>query len=200
MNDEPSLWRLAIDYLRSHPSTSHPTGVDRRRVEQILAELYVLGERPTVDDVRAYFDEQGVGATGWSKDLVRVWRDRLKNPTRRHRGRSGWLYPFNVFDYLVTEHGLRSVDARIVEALAAAAADYLDRAERDPAAPETRRAEELFVVTQGAVRLRAMAHDRATDDTDWPSIVTRYKTWYDNVSGYATRAGRARNPYYRDRE
>jgi hypothetical protein len=189
------LWQVTLDFLRRHPSAADPNGVDRGRIDDLLVELYVLGERPTVADVRAYFDATGLAESRRAARMVTVWTERLARPTRRHRAAQGWLYPFAVPEQLASEHGLEPVAPRLARALAAAAADHLAHAEVEPAGDAARNADRLFTITSNAVRLYALSRDRVEDDrrpSSFPSIVVVYKTWLDSLAERETRSGRAR--------
>ena len=188
---EPSLWQAALEYLRGHDSASDPAGRDRPLVDGLLVELYVLGERPSVDEVRDYLDAAGVPDGPWRRGIIRVWRDRLKHPTRRSRRIGGWEYPFVVPETLAAELGLRPVPDRLAEAASEAAGNYMRCAATDPGAEETPTAAELHEITAFAVRLWALSRDRI-DGVDWPSVIRVPRPARDNLAEYATNTGRAR--------
>lgn len=187
---ERPLWQAALDYLRRHPSASDPAGRDRPLVDGLFVELYVLGERPSVDEVHDYLCAAGVPEGPWRRGLIRVWRDRLEHPARRSRRIGGWAYPFVVPETLVAELGVRSVPDRLADAARAAAADYMLRAGVEPGADETHTAGELHEITSFAVRLWALSRDRI-DGVEWRSPVQWPKATAD-IAEYATRTGRAR--------
>jgi hypothetical protein len=184
------LWQAVLEFLRHAGVTSEPWGRDRGRVEELFAELYVLGERPSADDVRAYLLGRGVRDGRWLRETVRLWRARLRQPTRQHRGEGGWAYPFAMAEHLVAEHGLRSIDDRLSDALVAAASAYLEAAAVEPGGDRADQLRALFLVTAQAVDWRALSRDRY-DDIGWPRIMQRRRGPDRFVEMY-TRAGRAR--------
>jgi hypothetical protein len=189
------LWQATIGFLRTAGVTSEPWGRDRGRVEELLAELYLLGERPSVEEVRVYLDSLGIAAGHWGREIVRLWRKRVRRPGVRLKGRGGWVYPFAIPDGLVEEHGLRSVDERLLDALAAASTDYLRLAEAEPGSPRVDEARALLHLTAQAVDWRGLSRDRAHDH-GWPSV-TLWRRGPDTFAEYHTRAGEARR---RERE
>jgi hypothetical protein len=187
------LWRVALEYLREHPSTSEPNGRDRALVDALLVELYILGERPLICEVRRALADLGTGES-WSSAVIVRWRKRLEGPTWRPRElmrNGGWVRPFVVLESLVAKHGLRPIPERLVDALLVAAADYVRCAEADPTAAATSQEAALYALTAGAVRLWALSRD-AVDGLSWPSVLACGLHGNDNLVRNLTNAGRAR--------
>lgn len=189
------LWQAAIEWLRRTGVTAEPWGQDRGRVEEVFAELYVLGERPSANEVRAYLESLGIAAGRWGREVLRLWRKRLRRPTVRLRKRSSWAYPFAVLDSLVETHGLRPIDERLLDALAAAASEYLWLAESEPGSPRVDEARAVLELTSQAVDWRGLSRDRP-DDRGWPSVTSR-RRGPDTFAEHHTRAGGTRR---RERE
>jgi hypothetical protein len=189
----PELWRLALQFLQRAGLTREPWGRDQALVDDLLAELYVLGERPSVDDVRLALEEMGAGGT-WAKVIAARWSKRVARPTWRPRAvaqlGAGWDGPFYVLDELVREHELRSISERLGDALHLSALDYMRRAATDPAAHETRDAAALFALSAGAVRLWALSQE-AVKGMSWPSVLSCALSRRDSLLSQWTNAGRA---------
>jgi len=107
------------------------------------------------------------------------------------RSGSGWRRPFYVLDQLATEHGLRPIPDRLVDALAAAAHNYMRLSATDLAAANTGDAAAVFGLTAGAVRLWSLTQD-AVEDASWSSVLSFALFRHDNLGGFWTNAGRAR--------
>lgn len=56
---EHPLWQAVLDWLRRHPVAAEPWLRDRARIDETSAELFILGERPSVTDVRVYLAAAG---------------------------------------------------------------------------------------------------------------------------------------------
>lgn len=188
-----TLWQAALDWLARGPFTEPDGSRDRPLVVALFVELYLLGERPTVDEVAAYLDERRLRGPRWRTAILRLWRDRLANPTKPTRPPGSWRYPFVVPERLIADHNLPpSVTDRLIRSVSEAAADYMRVAELEPGSKRAGAAKRLFIVTSNAIRLRALTHDAAGDDVHWPSILFREVTALDHVEGRLTRAGIAR--------
>jgi hypothetical protein len=189
----PELWRVALLFLQRGGLTSEPWGRDQARVDDLLAELYVLGERPSVDEMRSALAEFGAGGL-WAKTITARWAKRVARPTWRPRALAhlgtGWVRPFCIPEQLVNDHGLRSVSERLVDALDASASDYMRHAATDPATQQTQDAAALFGLNAGAVRLWALSQD-AVEGMSWPSVLSCALGRRDNLFGQWTNAGRA---------
>lgn len=199
MSDE--LWRLVLAYLREEPCASEPSGRDSARVDELFAELYVLGERPSVEDVRDALAELGTGES-WANEVAKRWRKRVRQPTWKPReltrSGSGWLRPFFIPERLVTEHVLRPIPDRLAEALAIAARDCMRRSATDPESAGTSDEAAMYALTAGAVRLWALSQD-AADGVGWPSVLSCALVANDTLGRHWTNAGRSRDPYFAGR-
>ncbi len=114
-----SLWKPVLAKLSEHPLMRELWPRDRPRLDETLLELFVLGERPSVREVRAFLAE--IGASEVLRREVGVrWRKRLKNPGWRPRelirSGSGWATPFYLPDLVVRENALRDISDRLGQA------------------------------------------------------------------------------------
>ena len=83
-NATGSLWQLALAKLSEHPLTRELWPRDRPRLDETLLELFLLGERPSVSEVRTFL--AGLGTSDvLAREAVVRWRRRLKNPGWRPR-------------------------------------------------------------------------------------------------------------------
>jgi hypothetical protein len=192
---EPPLWQLVLDWLRDdNPLASEPWIRDRARIDETLAELYLLGERPPVAEVGSFLRETGA-EDAWARDVSDRWRKRLANPSWRPRelARSGaaWVLPFYASDRVTREHGLRSVPERLAASLESAALDYMRKAAADPASAGASAEAQVFALTARAVRLWALSRD-SVSDVGWPSVMSHGLSRRDkNLVRHLTNAGRA---------
>jgi hypothetical protein len=193
-NATDPLWKLVLAKLSEHPLMRELWPRDRPRLDETLLELFLLGERPSVPEVRAFLVE--IGATEVLRREVGVrWRRRLKNPGWRPRelirSGPGWLTPFYLPDLVVREHALRDISERLGEAIAVAARDYMQRSAREPSSVGTSVEATVFGLTAAAVRVWSLSQD-SVEDLGWPSILSRSLTPHDNLAGDWTNSGRAR--------
>ena len=159
---EPPLWKPVLNWLASAYLTSEPWIRDRARVDAVLWELYALGERPAVPELRRYLDELGE-SDGWAREVADRWRRRVRNPRwrprRRDREGEPWVRPFYVVDRVVREHGLRSIPDRLADALTTAALDYMRVGEADPGAVRGSVEADVFALTTEAVYAWALTRE-----------------------------------------
>ena len=189
-----SLWKPVLAKLSEHPLMRELWPRDRPRLDETLLELFVLGERPSVREVRAFLVE--IGASDVLRREVGVrWRKRLKSPGWRPRelvrSGSGWATPFYLPDLVVRENALRDVSDRLAQAIAVAAGEYMQRSASDPSSVGTSVEATVFELTAAAVRLWSLSQD-SVEDIGWPSILSRSLTPSDNVARHWTNSGRAR--------
>jgi hypothetical protein len=185
------LWEATFNYIVECDVTSAPSGQDRGRIEELFAQLYLLGQRPSVVEVRSYLQERWPAQDrGWQSEILKLWRQRLKTPSRQPKSarRGAWAYPFVIPETLAREHDLASVPDRLTAALADAAHAYIKAVEAEPGSPDTDVAAAVYALTAQAVRFFALSRDRI-DEVDWPSVTTPPRA-NDNLFEYATRAGR----------
>jgi hypothetical protein len=80
----PSLWRGEIEWLRGHPLLTLVPGAHYQRLLLVsLRELYALGERPPVDDVRRLLDNGWPSRQGidyYNRQIVDAWEKLLRSP------------------------------------------------------------------------------------------------------------------------
>jgi hypothetical protein len=188
------LWQAALSWLLERPAiTRSPWLGDRARVEEVLIELYLLGERPTPEETRVYAESLGA-SSAWAREVAKLWRQRLKDPMRQPkelRRSTQWRHTFLVPEEAAAEHGLTPVGERLVEALRAAAADFLEQAERDPGAKSTALAWELVEALSSALRIWAETRD-AVEDVSWPSsIPSRRRARIVPFTSWRTKTGKA---------
>lgn len=184
------LWQAAFEYVVKSASTSDLRTRDRSRVEELFAQLYLLRERPSVDEVRRYLDERWPNQSPtWRRELLRLWRKRLRAPATRIRGTT-WAYPFVIPEHLVDKHGIKPISERLLDALATAAREYIGLMDTEPDGESAEQAAVLFTLTAQAVRFWALSRDRL--DVTWPSVTSRPRT-PDRLAEYGTRSGRARH-------
>ena len=196
-----SLWKPVLAKLSEHPLMRELWPRDRPRLDETLLELFVLGERPSVREVRAFLVE--IGASDVLRREVGVrWRKRLKSPGWRPRelvrSGSGWATPFYLPDLVVRENALRDVSDRLAQAIAVAAGEYMQRSASDPSSVGTSVEATVFELTAAAVRLWSLSQD-SVEDIGWPSILSRSLTPSDNVARHWTNSGRAREQERLDR-
>lgn len=196
-----SLWKPVLAKLSEHPLMRELWPRDRPRLDETLLELFVLGERPSVREVRAFLAD--IGASEVLRREVGVrWRKRLKNPGWRPRelirSGSGWATPFYLPDLVVRENALRDISDRLGQAVAVAARDYMRRSASDPSSVGTSVEATVFGLTAGAVRLWSLSQD-SVEDIGWPSILSRSLTPSDNLARHWTNSGRAREQERLDR-
>ena len=200
-NATGSLWKPVLVKLSEHPLTRELWPRDRPRLDEPLLELFLLGERPSVSEVRAFLAELGTTDVLAREAAVR-WRRRLKNPGWRPRelirSGPGWATPFYVPDLVVRENALRGISDRLVQAIGVAAGDYMQRSASDPASVGTSVEATVFGLTAAAVRLWSLSQD-SVKDVGWPSILSRSVTPSDTLARHWTNSGRAREQERLDR-
>jgi hypothetical protein len=188
-----SLWKPVLAKLSEHPLTRELWPRDRPRLDEALLELFVLGERPSVSEVRAFLADIGASEVLAREAAVR-WRKRLKNPAWRPRelirSGPGWVTPFYLPDLVVRENALQGISDRLGQAIAVAARDYMQRSTSDPSSVGTSVEATVFGLTAAAVRLWSLSQD-SVDDIGWPSILSRSVTPNDNLARHWTNSGRA---------
>jgi hypothetical protein len=195
------LWKLVLAKLSEHPLTRELWPRDRPRLDETLLELFVLGERPSVSEVRGFLAEIGASPVLAREARVR-WRRRLENPGWRPRelirSGPGWVTPFYLPDLVVREHALRDISDRLGQAITVAARDYMQRSASDRSSVGTSVEGTVFVLTAAAVRLWSLSQDSVAD-LPWPSILSRSLTPHDTLAGHWTNSGRAREQERLDR-
>ena len=187
------LWRAVLELLCGHPLTAEPWGRDQARVDETLAELFLLGERPSVDSMRVAITELGA-SHGWTKEVAARWRKRLARPGWEPRALArggGWVRPFYIPELVVHELGLRPIPDRLADALDTAARAYMTRSAADPASAGTSDEATIFALSAGAVRLWSLLQD-AVEDMSCPSVVSTALDRKDNLVRHWTNAGRER--------
>jgi hypothetical protein len=158
------IWQDAIELLRRTPHVSSfgSNTFDECVLLSVYAELYAIGERPSVQELRAYLEAKAPGAKFWNGALVDRWRrftrrpetvfKALRNKEYPHR------YPFLWVATLFEGDGLAAVGERLgpvaqeaVAGLVAAAGTQDDDALRR-AEFELRRASRGLVVWSFVLR------------------------------------------------
>jgi hypothetical protein len=119
-NPVPWSARLTCSAATSSSSRKPIRWQRRRRVStrastNAFAEMYILCERPAVDDLGGELVR--LGATErWAKPLIKRWEQRLASPTWRAqklRHGSAWVRPFNVSETASpTTHYVRFLTSR----------------------------------------------------------------------------------------
>lgn len=108
-----TLWQAVIEFIVTCGVTSEPWGRDKSRIEELFAQLYLLGERPSPDDLQAYMRERWPQQRSpWQNEIIKLWRKRLKNPTHQPasvRKATGWSHLFTIPEMLVEKHGLTPI-------------------------------------------------------------------------------------------
>ncbi len=198
---DDSLWKPVLAKLSEHPLTRELWPRDRPRLDETLLELFVLGERPAVSEVRAFL--AGIGASEvLAREVAVRWRKRLKNPAWRPRelirSGPGWVTPFYLPDLVVCENALRDISDRLGQAIAVAASDYMQRSTSDPSSVGTSIEAAVFGLTAAAVRLWSLSQD-SVEDIGWPSILSRSLMPGDSLARHWTNSGRAREQERLDR-
>jgi hypothetical protein len=189
-----------MEIIHTSGVTAEPWGRDRVRVEALLAELYRLGERPTRSELARFLDEQyGTKGGVFRKTILDLWSKRLRRPHGRWRGGNGWRYPFIFADEYVTEHGLQSVATRLANVVAAAAAELAGAIDKAPASEEACAAADELRAAAHALEIWHLIQDRPGDEWLGPGVIPGPRPRAQRQS-IATRRGRARNPYMRDRD
>lgn len=166
------LWLPVM--VRLAPSASEVWGRDLGRVDDTLAELYLLGERPTVAEARYGLQAAGLRGT-WSDVVVERWHKRCKMPTwcPRHlaSGAPGrWVLPFYWPDVVARDLDLKTVSDRLQSAVAAAADTHMSTSRDAPGTQQARTAEAVFWRTANALNLWALAGDAAPGAV-FPSVM-----------------------------
>ena len=123
------LWQEIIDALARGGLTREiwPGGRDRARVREALWELYLLGERPTLAELRGHVESHLPQST-WRTELVSLWADRLHFPARVPASRSS-RYPFALMDQPASEG--RTILDRLSEAAVRAVNDFTAAVDRN---------------------------------------------------------------------
>ena len=134
----------------------------------------------------------------WRREVVGLWRRRVRRPTSNPvsvtRGREGypWVYPFCIPERLCEEHGLRSVQGRLLRELSARAAEYAELAERAPGSDEAEETQRALASAVWCLRVWGLTRDRADDQ--WYGVGLNVRAQPD-MSAW-TKGGRRRNPYF----
>jgi hypothetical protein len=187
-----TLWQAAVEFIVKSGVTAEPWGRDKGRVEELFAQLYLLGERPSAVEVRTYMRERWPQqGRHWQDTIVRLWRKRLSKPAHQPasvRRTTGWSYPFTIPEMLAQKHDLGSVGDMLLAALDTAARSYLQAVEEDPSRASGSEVAAIYGLTAQAVRLWALSRDRI-EDLPWPSV-TKPPRARDNLVVYATNTGR----------
>lgn len=195
MTEKPTaLWQEAIAFLGGFLQAREPLDRDRGPVEELLAELYLLGERPSADELRSYVQSlRPRPPREWEDAVIELWKRRLKKPAFHPPSTNsdrGWAYPFGVPESCAADHGLTPIPERLASAISDAALAYVEQMERQPESQEALDAAGVFELTARAVRLYALSRDRV-DDRGFPSVTKRPRG-RDNLYEQWTRVGRAR--------
>jgi hypothetical protein len=119
------LWREAIRWMRSGGMTTEPwpKGRDRARVRMLLWELYLLGERPTPEEIRIAGGRDGK-ATTWSRAVADLWRDRTSSPLQIPFGDQSFRHPFIIPALEIEKNGLDSIESRLAAQVVSATERY----------------------------------------------------------------------------
>ena len=109
-----TLWQHVLHWIGEHANNFHP--LDDWRLVGQLQQMYAVGERPAVTEVKAYTVRLWPGSPALGRHVCDTWKTILRHPHRRFRvveTRGGWS--LLSLDRLTTEHGLRSLDDRLLE-------------------------------------------------------------------------------------
>jgi hypothetical protein len=200
VNGQEPIWHHYMQVIHDAGVTAEPWGRDRVRVVVLLAELYRLGERPTRAEMSTYLTERyGPSNSHYRKAILDLWSNRLRNPHGRWRGKGGWRYPFIFADGYVRENGLPSVAERLARVATDAGADLATAIDTSPASDEAYAASDELRAAAYALELWHLVQDRPGDDWLGQNVIPPRRPPSDTQS-FATRRGRQRNPYTRDRE
>ena len=190
---QPPLWQLAIELTTTDGAISEPWGRDRARMEALLAELYLVGERPARRDVRAFMRLRWAVQSQYFQDaILGAWSRRLSRPLHTPRSITAergwpWAYPFLHLEAIVQEHRLEPIGPRLLRVLTVAAGAYLGSAEDAPGSDESLEAERALQSAAQALRVWGWTRDRDPDWT-WSARVFALPRQRFNI---ATRRGRA---------
>jgi hypothetical protein len=116
---ERPLWQWAFLWIgeMGNLTVFHP--LDEERAKVVMADLSVVGERPTYEEVKQFLAEAWPAFPGSQRDIRSLWRRIERNPGHRFRHKRP-LPRLYTLDRLVAEHGLRPLEERIHESAARA--------------------------------------------------------------------------------
>src|SRR5262245_22292116 len=90
----PPLWHSYIDFIAEDTPCASPDGQDRERVRSLFAEMYLVGERPTVAEIRGVIQRRYGSVSDFWSSVLALWGERIRDPRRRLRSGYAWKYPF----------------------------------------------------------------------------------------------------------
>jgi hypothetical protein len=196
---QPPIWHHYMHVLQTAGVTAEPWGRDRIRVVILLAEIYRLGERPSRREVAAHLaDQYGPNDSLYRRTILDLWSKRLRSPHGRWRGSESWKYPFIFAHEYVRENDLPSVAGRLANVADDAAAALATAIDNAPATDEAYAAADELRAATYALDLWHLVQDRPDEDWIGAQVVPPRRSLNETQS-IATRRGRQRNPYTKDR-
>jgi hypothetical protein len=147
-----SLWRRVVEWLRSVGLIEvWPEGRDRARVREVLFEVYLLGERPNVAEVREAIRQKN---PDWAREVAQLWTLRLRKPHQVPK-LGGWRYPFYVPAEIL---GRSAVADRLVVQVEHSAAAYARLIAEGATARELVEADASLRLQTDALRVWGQTH------------------------------------------
>jgi hypothetical protein len=190
------LWHLALYRLQELVNiTVIHRPLDESKIIWLLQDLYAVGERPSYEEFKAYLAELWPLLPGTRRQVRELWRTILRNPHHHFRRVKDVPLRFTVLDWLVREHGLRSLDDRLHDVALGAFEDFYRTALANPdleAWLAARRTLRAAIGALSELRRMRLGH-RSTGD--WfrvpPDAVSleEMREWNELKRKYASRGG-----------
>lgn len=163
-NPEP-LWKLCLRFLTGG-QINYLYPLDEPQVVYLLQDLYALGERPSVDELRAFARQIWSDWGSSEKRLVEIWKLISRNPDHRFRRLKGieWRdQPFFKVEYIIKENGLTGLSERLGEVACTALHELVAASESGDRASYEAKREAVRRATNSVDRLRRLRFGSSFD-------------------------------------
>lgn len=97
------LWQHSLYWLEESINVSLPHELDVRRMTNVLKGLWLVGERPTYDELKRYLHRLWPAFPSTQRRVRELWRTVERNPHHRFRRVTRHDMPLYIID-LICEH------------------------------------------------------------------------------------------------
>jgi hypothetical protein len=158
------LWQHSLYWLEESINVSLPHELDVRRMTNVLKGLWLVGERPTYDELKRYLHRLWPAFPSTQRRVRELWRTVERNPHHRFRRVTRHDMPLYIIDLICEQHQLLVPEERLRSVALSALEAVLDSAEiADPARHAAARSD-LDASLAAIEQLRRLRHGaRALD-------------------------------------
>ncbi len=107
------LWQHSLYWLEKSINVSLPHELDVRRMTNLLKGLWLVGERPTYEELKRYLRRLWPAFPSTQRRVREIWRAIERNPHHRFRRITRHDVPLYIVDVVCEKHQLLAPEARL---------------------------------------------------------------------------------------